>query len=157
MRSTSPSSADPWITFKNIARFTKLVPHVITESYVSQVKDEWRFYMVEFEGSLKKANGCKRVNKYWSAVFAIKTTSGSLNYTTLQRVLKVFLSFANGNAAVEKSLSDNKNTVTCERSKLMEETIVGQRLLKEYVHKQGGAHSVPISEEMIDGMKKLSV
>ena len=119
-----------------------LVPRVIPESDVSQVKDEWRLYMVESEENLKKANICKKGDHYWSAVFEFITAYDSVEYTTLQRVVKAFLSFANGNTAVERSLSDNKNTVTCERSKLMEETIVGIRLMKEYARKHGGAHNV---------------
>ena len=76
-----------------------------------------------------------------------------MKYTKLQLVVKAVLSSALGNALVERSLSDNKNTVTCERSKLIGGTIVWLRLMKEYARKHGVAHSVPISEEMIDGTK----
>ena len=139
----------------NIERLVKLVPHVIPESDVSQVKDEQRLYVVATEGNWKRANGCKRFDHYRSAVFEIETASGGVKYTKPQPVVKAILSFSNGNAAVERSLFDNKNTVTCERSKLMEETIVGLRLMKEYARKHSGVHDAPISKWIIDSMKKV--
>ena len=39
--------------------------------------------MVESDGNLKKANGCKRVDHYWSTVFEIITASGSVKYPKL--------------------------------------------------------------------------
>ena len=45
-----------------------------------------------------------------------------------------------------KGLSDNKNSVTAERTLLMEETIIGMHQMKE--HKYGGVHSVSITEDM---------
>ena len=70
--------------FYNIERLAKLVSHVIPESDVSQVKDKWRLYMVKSEGTLRKANGCTRVDHYWSAVFEFITASDSVKYTKLQ-------------------------------------------------------------------------
>ena len=37
----------------------------------------------------------------------------------------------------------------------MEETIIGMREMKEYVWKYGGAHSFPVTEDMIKGKKRL--
>ena len=45
-----------------------------------------------------------------------------------------------------KGLSDNKNSVTAERTLLMEETIKGMHRMKEY--KYGGVHSVSVTEDM---------
>ena len=86
--------------------------------------------------------------------FQIKTTSGTLKYTKLPPLIKAILAFQNGNATVEWSLSDNKNSVTSERTDLMDKTIVGLRHMKEYGRKHGGAHKVPITTEMINGMKE---
>ena len=38
----------------------------------------------------------------------IKTTSGEIKYNQLQKVVKSVFALQNGNAAVERSLSDNK-------------------------------------------------
>ena len=48
----------------------------------------------------------------------------------------------NGNASVERSLSDNKNTVTAERTNLDVQTLKGLRLSKDYARRQGGAHKI---------------
>lgn len=64
------------------------------------------------------------------------------------------MSFQDGNAPVERSLPDNKNSVTTERTLIMEETIVGMCRMKEYARKYGGAHSVPITGDMIMGIKE---
>jgi len=75
--------------------------------------------MVKSEGNVKMANRCKRVNHYSRVVFEIITASGSVKFTKLQPVVKALLSVASGNTSVERPLSDNKNTVTCERSNLI--------------------------------------
>ena len=100
------------------------------------------------------SNEFGRVDHYWNAVFQIKTTTGTLKYTKLPPLIKAILAFQNGNAAVERSLSDNKNSVTSERTDLMDKTIVGLRLMKEYARKHGGAHKVPMTTEMINSMKE---
>ena len=96
----------------------------------------------------------KRVDHYWNEVFQIKTNSGTSKYTKLSTLIKVMLAFQNSNAPDEKSLSDSKNSVTAQSTLLMEETIIGMREMKEYVWKYGGAHSFPVTEDMIKGKKK---
>ena len=138
-----------------IERLAKMMPHVVAETEVSEVKDEWRLYMVESERKLPPpTTPPTRVDHYWKAVFAIKSNSGELKYTKLPSLVKAVLSFQNGNAAVERSLSDNKNTVTSERILLMPETIVALRLMKEHARKYGGAHLVPITDEMVEAVVK---
>ena len=65
----------------------------------------------------------------------------------LSKVVKSFLSIPNGNASVERSLSDNKNTLTHERTKLKEETLVALRRSKEFARRRGGAHNVDTSRK----------
>ena len=141
-------------SLKMIERLAKLVTHVVSETEVSQIKDEWRLYMVESETKLPPIEMTKRVDHYWNKVFQIKTNSGTSKYTKLSTLIKATLAFQNGNASVEMSLFDNKNAVTAERTLLMEETIAGLRRMKKYARKYGGAHSVPITEDMIKGMKE---
>ena len=71
-----------------------------------------------------------------------KTPSGSSKYVHMVKIVKTCLSLQNGNAPCERSLSDNKNTVTKERTALKESTVKGLRIVKEFVRKAGGAHNV---------------
>ena len=64
-------------------------------------------------------------------MFKIKTTSGETKYSQLQKVIKSFLSLQNATAAVERSLSDNKNTLTKEHIGLLPETLIGLGRMKE--------------------------
>ena len=66
----------------------------------------------------------------------------------LVKLIKTCCSIQNGNAAVERSLSDNKNTVTKERTSLKDVTIRGLRIVKEYTRSAGGAHMVKITSDM---------
>ena len=100
-----------------IERLAKMIPHVIAETEISEVKDEWRLYMVESERKLPPpTTPLTRVDYYWKAVFEIKSNSGEQKYSKLPALVKAVLAFQNGNAAVERSLSDNKNSVTSERT-----------------------------------------
>ena len=55
-------------------------------------------------------------------MFKIKTTSGETKYNQIQKVVKSVLSLQNANAAVERSLSDSKNTLTKEHIGFLPET-----------------------------------
>ena len=69
--------------------------------------------------------------------------------------MKTFLTIQTGNAAVERSLSDNKNTVTAERSHLSEEAKIGLRRMKEAARDVGGAHLVETTDKAIqESMKR---
>ena len=83
--------------------------------------------MVESDRKLPSTGKAKTVDHYWNEGFQIKTSSGTLKYTKLSRLIKAILAFQNGNAPTEGSLSDNKNSVRAERTLLMEEAIVGMR------------------------------
>ena len=66
----------------------------------------------------------------------------------MRKVVKTCCSVQNGNAAVERSLSDNKNTVTKDRSLLGDSTIRGLRRGKEFARSIGGAHMTSITPAM---------
>ena len=59
----------------------------------------------------------------------------------------------NRNAAVERSLSDNKNTLTAERVKLSDEALMGLRRMKEEARSVDGAHNVDTSKPVIERMR----
>ena len=74
-----------------------------------------------------------RVYNYWAKVFGIQTATGDKKFSLLARVVKSAVCIYCENAHVERSLSDNKNTVTDERTRLSELTINGLRLAKEFM------------------------
>ena len=127
---------------------------MIDETLVSQIKDEWKMYVAEKTCYIPPTEG--RIDHYWGSIFDIKTLSGEKKYMILPRLIKSILCLQNGNAAVERSLSDNKNTIAPERVRLSPETVVGLRRLKEYGRKAGGAHCVNITDSMMEGMKEAS-
>ena len=110
--------------------------------------------MVESEKKLPPTEKAKKVDHYWNEVFQTKTNSGTVRDTKLFTFIEAILAFQNGDAPAEGSLSVNKNSVRTEKTLLMKEAIVRMRWMKEYAWKYGGAHSVPITEDMIKGMKE---
>ena len=148
-----PDNRKKEFTIRQIEYLAKVFPQVIDEEKVSQVKDEWRLYQAEDDHKvLKKPN--QRVDHYWREVFKIKTTSGETKYNQLQKVVKSVLSLQNANAAVERSLSDNKNTLTKEQIGLLPETLIGLRRMKEYARHKGGSHCIVFTQNMLEGMKE---
>ena len=124
---------------------------MVAEEKVSQVKDKWRLYQAEDEHKvLKKPN--QRIDDYWHEVFKIKTTSGETKYNQLQKVVKSVLSLQNANAAVERSQSDNKNTLTKELIGLPE-ALIGLRQMKEYARHKVGSLCIVFTQKMLEGMK----
>lgn len=90
------------------------------------------------------------IEEYWTVVMNIKTESGNMKYDSLSKVVKSMLSLQNGNSDVERSLSDNRNTLSAERTNLSDETLIGIRRLKEHARHNGGASNVEAdSKEVI--------
>ena len=148
-----PDNINKEFTIRQIEYLAKVFPQVIDEEKVSQVKDEWRLYQAEGDHKvLKKAN--QRVDHYWREVFKIKTTSGETKYNQLQKVVKSVLSLQNANAAVERSLSDSKITLTKERIGLLPETLICLRRMKEYARHKGGSHCIAFTQNMLEGMEE---
>ena len=69
----------------------------------------------------------------------------SLGEILIEKVVKTCCALQNENAAVERSLSDNKNTVMKERTRLNQSTIMGTQIIKELVRYAGGPHNVVIT------------
>ena len=76
---------------------------------------------------------------YWAKVFRIGNVAGEMKYTLLSKVVKSCLSLQNVNASVERSLSDNKNTLTPERNNFSDKSLMGLRRMKEHTRKWTGA------------------
>ena len=127
-----------------IGRLAFLLSHVIPEREVSVVKAQWRLYQLESieehwykDGRTGKLMG---IDCYWSKSFEMPSSTGGKKYDILSKLVKSILSLPNGN--VERSLSDNKNSVTPERTNMSQETLMGLRRANVYARSCGGAHNV---------------
>ena len=92
-----------------------------------------------------------RVDNYWAKVFGIQTATGDKKFNLLARAVKSALCIHHGNADVERSLSDSKNTVTDEGTRLSESTFNSLRLAKDFIH----AHNGGVSKVMVKRWYKL--
>ena len=79
---------------------------------------------------------------YWAKVFDIWNAAGERKCTLLSKVVKSCLSLQNWNASLERSPSDNKNTLRPESNNLSDESLIGLRRMKEHAHKCTGAEHV---------------
>ena len=136
----------------HMCRIAKHIPHVISEDSISLLRGEWSLYQTDDEIQkswfVENDGSYKRLDHYFAKVFELKTPSGSRRYEYMRNVVKTCCSLQNGNAAVERSLSDNKNTVTKDRSLLGDSTIRGLRRGKEFARSIGGAHMTSITPAM---------
>ena len=143
-----------------ISRIAQHMPHIIPREKVASLKDEWELLKndddVVEDWFLTKDGHFKRLDHYWREIFKLKTLSGQPRYPLLTKVVKSCCSLQNGNAAVERSLSDNKNTLTKERTSLGDETLKGLRRGKEFCRRNGGAHQVVVSRNMRDAVRSAS-
>ena len=127
-----------------IGRLASMLPH-IAEREVSLVKDDWKILQTEEipdDWYMENSGQQKRIDTYWAKVLEIRTETGDLKYSLLSKVVKSFLAMPSGKANVERSLSDNKNTLTSERTNMTKETLAGLRRAKEYTRSCGGAHNI---------------
>ena len=144
-----PNKKKDKIGIKQLEYLAKKFGHVIAEKDVSRLKDEWKLYQADENIELMKC----RIDHYWRKVFKLKTLAGDFRYPTLWKLVKSILTLHHGNADVERSLSDNKNTCTKDRVLLKDETLIGLRRMKEYARCAGGAHNAVVTPEMLAGMK----
>ena len=79
------------------------------------------------------------VDHWCDSIFEMKTLIGERKYPMLEKLIKsVLLPLHHVNSAVERSLSDNNNTVQTERNNMLEETILSLKM-KEHAQKQRGS------------------
>ena len=88
------------------------MPQVVADKDIPLVLDQWRLLQMEDipEKWIKKPDGSQiRVDLYYSKIFEIEFDCGEKKYDLLSKLMSC-LSIQNGNADVERCLSDNKNT-----------------------------------------------
>lgn len=116
------------------------------------IPDEWIKYTVD---STSDGSGIKfhRLDHYWRHLFEMRTESGAAKYPSLSTLVKMCLSIPHGNAAVERSLSINKNLLGDKRSALHPDTMKGLRYAKDAIafHDpvEKRPEKVPISKQFI--------
>ena len=132
---------------RNIDYLASLFPHVVKEEEISKVRDEWMMY--ESDDKVEEIGEHNRVDHWKRSIFKMKTLIGERKYPMLEKLIKSVLSLHHANSAVERSLSDNNNTVQTERNNMLEETIISLRRMKEDAGSKRGAENVVISESML--------
>ena len=142
-------------TVNQIEYLAKKFPHVVGETSISVLKDEWNLYQAEDDSKVGREVGKSwegGVDHYWREIFKIKNSSGTQKYTVLPKLVKSVLFLQNANAAVERSLPDNGNTCTKDRVNLMPEILIGLRRMKEYARSKSGSNCIVVNDKMIEGM-----
>ena len=137
------------------------MPQVVGREEVSLVRDEFGACNQEDIPKtwyLKELNTVEevydRIDSYLAKVFGIESATGDKKYKLLARVVKSAPCIHDGNADVEWSLQDNKNTVTDERTRLSKEVINCLRLAKDFIHAHDDNISkVTITKQMVEAGK----
>ncbi|WAR05307.1 hypothetical protein MAR_020676, partial [Mya arenaria] len=90
--------------------------------------------------------------KHKQTISSIQTTTTWTCSLQSQNICsQMTLTLANGNAEVERSLSDNRNTVTPERTDLSFEAINGLRLAKDKGKEETDRKKMAMGEKMMEG------
>ena len=142
-------------TANQIEYLAKKFLHVVEETSILILKDEWKLYQAEDDSKVGREVGKswdRQVDHYWREIFKIKNSSVTQRYTALPKLVKSVLSLQNANSAIERSLSDSGNTCTKDCVNLMPETLIGLRRIKEYARSKRGSHCIVLNDKMIEGM-----
>ena len=70
--------------------------------------------MYESDGKVEEIGEHNHVDHWWHSIFKMKTLIGERKYPMLEKLIKSLLT-------IERSLSDNNNTVQTERNNMLEE------------------------------------
>ncbi|CAF0949463.1 unnamed protein product [Adineta ricciae] len=150
-----------------IIRVARAVPHLLKDSEIDSLRDEWLAYSLEVIDEKwvidKKeidsdGNECiiyHRIDFYWNKVLAITTTDGRPKYPALSKLIKNILIISHGNADVERGFSINENIVVQNRSLLSDFSINGLRTAHDAVKSigRGSVSNVPITKELLKAVK----
>ena len=89
-----------------------------------------------------------QVDHFWSQVPRVRTPHGSQKFSVLTKVLKCALTLSHGNADNERSLSENKKTLTKDRTNLSQVTVNGLRTTEDAIKSMDGLSNVEITKKM---------
>ena len=85
---------------------------------------------------------CTSQNRFWSRNYEGGSILNLFFVCLIRMHTCLFILIKMCNANVERSLSDKKNTLTSERTKMTKETLEGLRRMEEYSQSCGGVHDI---------------
>ena len=114
------------------------MPFLFNEEEIDQLAVEWHAYQMAdisdewMEDKTSNENRSEStvyhpIDMYWRHVFSIRTSTGSLQFVVLTKLVKCLLSLSHGNAGVERGFSENRHLVSDERASLSRQFINGLR------------------------------
>lgn len=93
----------------------------------------------------------KRVDHYYSQIFAITNDLGEKKYPELSKLVKAVLAIPHGNADVERGFSQTSNFLTSTRTCLSASSISALQSTKDGLKKfDNKCHLVPITKDFIN-------
>ena len=123
----------------------QLLSHVIAEREVTLLQGQFKLFQIEQVPDcwfMEKYGNLKCIDMHWAKVFAICNAEREREKLHLLKVIKSCLSLQNSNGSVERTPSDNKNTLRPKGSSLSDESLMSLRRMKEHTCKCTGAENV---------------
>ena len=90
----------------------------------------------------------KRIDEFWSRVECITDDTGAPKYTQLVALVMCVCSLSHGNSIPERGFSIDKLMLTVHGYSTYEDTIVALRMVKDELHRVGGAINFPVTREL---------
>ena len=114
--------------------------------YGNKIPKDWIEKEIDNEGQIV----FHIIDFFWNTVLQAKTGTENVEFKSLGNVVWSALCLAHGNAEVERSLSENKRTVTSDRTLLSDSSLNGLRMIKVTVKgkAEGKVHMMPISNAL---------
>ena len=160
---------------RRLAFAIKLIPR----EKVDQVVDEWRQFRAEeltSDGTADLAadeededheredevddkdendhESSDFIHDFWSKVFELKTLQGLPKFPNLIHFVKIGLTFAHGNADVERAFSENKLILDSKRTKMSDATLNGYKATSSYMAKfDRRPEKLPISKSLLKAVR----
>ena len=95
----------------------------------------------------------KRIDEFWSRVECITDDTGAPKYTQLVALVKCVCSLSHGNSIPERGFSINKLMLTVHGYSTYKDTIVALCMVKDELHRIGGAINFPVTRKLLTDAK----
>ena len=107
---------------------------------------------------LPKENETKsvRIDSYWSQVFEMKNSDGSLKFPQLSALIKSVLTISHGNAGPEQGFSINKYILDVHSTNIGEDLLIALRRVKHRLLQVGGVTKFEITPSLLEHVKQSS-
>lgn len=109
--------------------------------------DEWKLLQLDKN---EKASDLNRIDIYWRQFFEKKTSTNSLKYPNVIKIVKSCLSLVHGSADVERNFSISGKMLTDERACMNERTLNALLITKDSLkHYENKPHLVLMTKKLI--------